>query len=222
MTDDDRAPTGPAASPEGRRPPGGDGPPERAAEYRRETSETRIRAAVRLDGTGRSEIDTGLGFLDHMLELLAGHALIDLELEAEGDLRVDEHHTVEDVGIVLGEVLSRALGERRGIRRYGFLMPMDESLARVAVDLGGRSHLVFEADFGRERVGDLPTELVEDFLLALSRHLRATFHVTVLRGRNEHHKIEAIFKGLGRALRAALERDPRLGGELPSTKGRIE
>ncbi len=198
------------------------GPPARRGEAERETRETRVRVAVRLDGSGRAGVDTGVGFLDHMLELLAGHALLDLSVEAEGDLHVDEHHTVEDVGIVLGQALDDALGERRGIRRYGFLMPMDESLVRVAVDLGGRSHLVFEADFERERVGDLPTELVEDFLLALSRHLKATLHVTVLRGRNEHHKIEAIFKGLGRALRAAVERDPRLGRELPSTKGRIE
>ena len=198
------------------------GAPSRRGEAERETRETRVRVAVRLDGSGRARIDTGLGFLDHMLELLAGHALLDLEVEADGDLHVDEHHTVEDVGIVLGQALSDALGERRGIRRYGFLMPMDEALARVAVDLGGRSHVVFEAEFDRERVGDLPTELVEDFLVALSRHLKATFHVTVLHGRNDHHRIEAIFKGLGRALRAAIERDPRLGEELPSTKGRIE
>ncbi len=198
------------------------GPAARRGEAERETRETRVRVAVRLDGSGVAEIDTGLGFLDHMLELLAGHALLDLEVEAEGDLHVDEHHTVEDVGIVVGQALADALGERRGIRRYGFLMPMDEALARVAVDLGGRSHVVFDAEFDRERVGDLPTELVEDFLVALSRHLKATFHVAVLHGRNDHHRIEAIFKGLGRALRAAVERDPRLGQELPSTKGRIE
>lgn len=193
----------------------------RAAEVERETRETRVRVRVELEGSGRSRVDTGLGFLDHMLELLAGHALVDLEVEAEGDLEVDEHHTVEDVGIVLGQALSRALGERRGIRRYGFLLPMDESLARVALDLGGRSCLVFRAEFGRERVGDLPTELVEDFLKALADHLGATLHVTVEYGRNEHHKIEAIFKALGRSLRAAVERDPRLEGEIPSTKGAL-
>jgi imidazoleglycerol phosphate dehydratase HisB len=193
----------------------------RTAEVERETRETRIRVRVDLDGTGRAEVDTGIGFLDHMLELLSGHSLVDLEVEAEGDLEVDEHHTVEDVGIVLGQALSRALGERRGIRRYGFLLPMDESLARVAVDLGGRSYLVFRAEFERERVGDLPTELVEDFLKALADHLEANLHVTVEYGRNEHHKIEAIFKALGRALRAAVERDPRLGQELPSTKGTL-
>lgn len=194
----------------------------RQGEVERTTSETAVRVAVALEGSGEARVDTGVGFLDHMLELLAAHGLLDLEVEAEGDLHVDEHHTVEDVGIVLGQALSRALGERRGIHRYGFLLPMDESLARVAVDLGGRPYLVFEAEFERERVGDLPTELVEDFLKALSDHLRATVHVTVLHGRNDHHKIEAVFKALGRALRAAVEQDPRLGREIPSTKGRIE
>lgn len=194
----------------------------RRGEVQRTTGETSVRVAVTLEGSGESRVETGVGFLDHMLELLAAHALLDLEVDAEGDLHVDEHHTVEDVGIVLGQALSRALGERRGIRRYGFLLPMDESLARVAVDLGGRPYLVFRADFSRERVGELPTELVEDFLRALSDHLRAAIHVTVEYGRNDHHKIEAIFKALGRALRAAVEQDPRLGQELPSTKGRIE
>ena len=194
---------------------------QRTAEAERTTRETRVRVRVDLDGSGKARVDTGIGFLDHMLELLAGHSMMDLEVEAEGDLDVDEHHTVEDVGIVLGQAISEALGERRGIRRYGFLLPMDETLARVAVDLGGRSYLVFRADFARERVGDLPTELVEDFLKALADHLEANLHVTVEYGRNEHHKIEAIFKGLGRALRAAVEQDPRLGQELPSTKGTL-
>ncbi|MFW6193398.1 MAG: imidazoleglycerol-phosphate dehydratase HisB [Gemmatimonadota bacterium] len=193
----------------------------RSAEVTRRTAETEVRVRVDLEGSGRSDVDTGLGFLDHMLELLAAHALLDLEVRARGDLHVDEHHTVEDVGIVLGQAMAKALGERRGIRRYGFLVPMDESLARVAVDLGGRSYLVFRAEFSRERVGDLPTELVEDFLKALADHLRANVHVTVEYGRNDHHRIEAIFKALGRALRAAVEQDPRLGKELPSTKGTL-
>lgn len=193
----------------------------RAAEVSRRTRETDVRVRVDLDGSGQSHVDTGVGFLDHMLELLAAHALFDLEVGAEGDLHVDEHHTVEDVGIVLGRALSKALGERRGIRRYGFLLPMDESLARVAVDLGGRSYLVFEAEFDREKIGDLPTELVEDFLKAVADHLGANLHVTVEYGRNDHHKVEAIFKALGRALRAAVEQDPRLGQELPSTKGTL-
>jgi imidazoleglycerol phosphate dehydratase HisB len=193
----------------------------RVGESVRDTSETRVRVRVDVDGTGRAEVDTGIGFLDHMLELLARNALLDLDVRARGDLDVDEHHTVEDVGLVLGEALDRALGERRGIRRYGFLLPMDEALARVAVDLGGRSYLVFEAEFSRERVGGLPTELVEDFLRALADRLRANLHVRVEYGRNDHHKIEAIFKALGRALRAAIERDPRLGEALPTTKGTL-
>jgi imidazoleglycerol-phosphate dehydratase/histidinol-phosphatase len=190
-------------------------------EAARDTAETRVRVRVELDGRGRADVDTGIGFLDHMLALMARNAMLDLEVRARGDLRVDEHHTVEDVGLVLGEALDRALGERRGIRRYGFLLPMDEALARVAVDLGGRSYLVFEAEFARERVGELPTELVEDFLRALADRLRANLHVRVEYGRNDHHKIEAIFKALGRALRAAIERDPRLGEALPTTKGTL-
>ena len=187
----------------------------------RETRETRVRVAVNLDGTGRADVDTGVGFLDHMLDALARNACIDVEVEARGDLHVDEHHTVEDVGIVLGQALSDALGERRGIRRYGFLLPMDEALARVALDLGGRSHVVFDATFERERVGDLATELVEDFIRALADHLGANIHVKLEYGRNDHHKIEAIFKALGRSLRAAVERDDRLAWEIPSTKGTL-
>ena len=185
----------------------------------RETRETAIRVAVDLDGDGRSSISTGVGFLDHMLELLSAHSLVDLNVEARGDLRVDEHHTVEDVGITLGMAMAEALGERKGIRRYGFLLPMDEALARVALDLGGRPFVVFEADFEREKVGDLATELVEDFIRALAQHIGANIHVRVEYGRNDHHKIEAIFKALGRALRAAFERDPRLEDRVPSTKG---
>jgi imidazoleglycerol-phosphate dehydratase len=191
----------------------------RRGETVRETRETSVRVAVDLDGTGKASISTGVGFLDHMLELLAGHSLLDLDVEASGDLQVDEHHTVEDVGITLGMALAEALGERRGIRRYGFLLPMDEALARVALDLGGRPFVVFEAEFSREQVGDLSTELVEDFVRGLAQHLGANIHVRVEYGRNDHHKIEAIFKALGRALRAAIERDPRLEDRVPSTKG---
>jgi len=191
----------------------------RRAETRRQTKETAIRVAVNLDGSGEASVATGVGFLDHMLQLLAGHSLIDLDIEAAGDLQVDEHHTVEDVGITLGMALAEALGERRGIRRYGFLLPMDEALARVALDLGGRPFVVFEADFSRDRVGDLSTELVEDFVRGLAQHLGANIHIRVEYGRNDHHKIEAIFKALGRALRAAIERDPRLEDRIPSTKG---
>ena len=191
----------------------------RRGEAVRETRETSVRVAVDLDGTGKASISTGVGFLDHMLELLAGHSLLDLDVQASGDLNVDEHHTVEDVGITLGMALSEALGERRGIRRYGFLLPMDEALARVALDLGGRPFVVFEAEFSREKVGDLSTELVEDFVRGLAQHLGANIHVRVEYGRNDHHKIEAIFKALGRALRAAIEQDPRLEDRVPSTKG---
>lgn len=188
----------------------------------RVTKETATVVQVDLDGSGQAEVATGLGFLDHMLEILALHAALDLVIEARGDLHVDEHHTVEDVGLGLGEALSRALGARRGIRRYGFLVPMDESLAQVALDLGGRPYLVFDAGFERERVGDLPTELVQDFFKALSDALRATIHVKLHYGRNDHHKIEAIFKAFARALRMAIEEDPRFDGAVPSTKGVLE
>lgn len=191
----------------------------REAEIRRTTRETDVKIELLLDGTGHGSIDTGIGFFDHMLELLARHGAIDLTVAADGDLRVDEHHTVEDVGLALGEALNEALGERRGIRRYGFWVPMDEALARVVIDLSGRSYVVFEAEFGRERVGELPTELVEDFVRSLADRLRATIHVQVPYGRNDHHKIEAIFKALGRALRAAIERDERFADQVPSTKG---
>lgn len=187
----------------------------------RATNETRIVVQVDLDGQGRSQVSTGIGFFDHMLELLAKHSAIDLSIEAEGDLAVDEHHTVEDVGLSLGSALGGALGERRGIRRYGFLLPMDESLAQVALDLGGRPFLVFDVAFQRERVGELPTELVEDFFRALSDTLKANIHVNLHYGRNDHHKIEAIFKAFARALRMAIEEDPRLAGDVPSTKGVI-
>jgi imidazoleglycerol-phosphate dehydratase/histidinol-phosphatase len=193
----------------------------RASRFERVTKETAISVEVRLDGRGTAKVSTGIGFFDHMLELLAKHSGIDLTIEASGDLRVDEHHTVEDVGLTLGEALSQALGKRRGIRRYGFLLPMDESLAQVAIDLGGRPYLVFDAKFQREVVGELPTELVEDFFKAMSDSLRANIHVNLHYGRNDHHKIEAIFKAFARALRTAIEADPRFEDEVPSTKGVI-
>lgn len=191
----------------------------RSASVHRRTNETEVRVDVELDGSGLADIGTGLGFFDHMLVLLAQHAAIDLTVKASGDLHVDEHHTVEDVGLALGEAIGRALGARRGIRRYGFLLPMDESLAEIALDLGGRPFLVFNATFTRDRVGELPTELVEDFFKALSDTLRANLHVNLRYGRNDHHRIEAIFKAFARALRMAMEDDPRLGDRVPSTKG---
>ncbi len=201
----------------GLRPLSRPGGPRRAAEER-ESRETRVRVEVDLDGRGRSEVETGVGFFDHMLEQLARHALVDLTVEARGDLEVDAHHTVEDVGIVLGRALSRALGERRGVRRYGFTVAMDDARVAATVDLGGRSHVEFEVPFAGERVGEFPTELVEEFVRALARSLDATIHVAAGAGRNDHHLAEGTFKALARALRGAAERDPGLAGELPTTK----
>jgi len=191
----------------------------RIASVTRVTRETDVFVQCNLDGKGVSQIEMGLKFFGHMLEQFAKHALIDLRIRAKGDLDVDEHHLIEDVGLTLGQALSRALGMREGIMRYGFLLPMDDALAEVAVDLGGRPYLVFHCDFQRERVGDVPTEMVEHFFRSLSDTLRANIHINVRYSRNEHHKMEAIFKALGRALRMACEADSRSEGALPSTKG---
>jgi imidazoleglycerol-phosphate dehydratase/histidinol-phosphatase len=190
----------------------------RSASVRRTTAETEVSVRVSLDGTGTAGIDTGVGFFDHMLAQMAKHSLVDLDVTVKGDLKVDEHHTVEDTGLALGEALARALGEKRGIQRYGFVLPMDESLAQAALDLGGRPYLSFHAEFQRERVGGLPTELVEDFFRALADGLRANLHLSV-RGRNDHHKIEALFKATARALRQAIAQDERAPASIPSTKG---
>lgn len=192
----------------------------RAAAMERITKETRIRGRLRLEGRGRYRISTGIRFLDHMLELFARHGGFDLELEAQGDLDVDQHHTVEDVGIVLGQLFSRALGERRGINRAGyFVQTMDETLAVVAVDLGGRPALVYRDLVRARQVGDLQTELLEDFFGGFVTHAGANLHARVLYGRSSHHKIEAIFKCFARAMKYACSRDRRLRDELPSTKG---
>lgn len=190
----------------------------RTAQIHRKTKETDICVRVNMDGTGRARIRTGLGFLDHMLTLLARHSLIDINLKAKGDLHVDEHHTVEDIGICLGQAFSQALKEKRGIGRYGFTVPMDDTLAEVAIDLGGRPYLVWHARFRRERLGDLPTELLEDFFRALADNLAANIHVNVRYSRNEHHQAEAIFKALGRALRMAIRIDPAEKNRFPTTK----
>jgi imidazoleglycerol-phosphate dehydratase len=192
----------------------------RRAGIDRRTKETRIRANLNLDGRGRYNISTGIRFFDHMLELFSKHGAFDLEIKAEGDLDVDQHHTVEDVGIVLGELFAKALGDRRGINRAGyFVLPMDETLAVVAVDLGGRPALVYR-DLVRVRlVGDLQTELVEDFFGGFANHAGANVHAKIMYGRSSHHKIEAIFKCFARALRYACSRDRRLRDQLPSTKG---
>lgn len=192
----------------------------RFAREKRTTKETDIEAFVNLDGSGIEEIATGIGFFDHMLELLTKHALIDLTLKANGDLNVDEHHTVEDTGLVLGSLFYKTLGDKRGVERYGFWVPMDESLAYVVVDLSGRPYFMFEGEWKREYVGELPTELVAHFFESLAQTLKCTLHMKIERGENEHHKIEALFKGLGRALRQAFRQNP-YERDIPSTKGSL-
>lgn len=193
----------------------------RTATIKRQTTETDISVTVNLDGTGKYQVETGIGFLNHMLELLSKHSLIDLTVNAKGDLRVDEHHTVEDIGICLGEALRKAFGDKKGIERYGFLLPMDEALAQVALDLGGRSYLVWNVAFKREKIGDMPTELFEDFFKAIANNLQANIHINVKYGRNEHHIAESVFKSFARALRFAVSRDKRAKNLLPSTKGKL-
>jgi imidazoleglycerol-phosphate dehydratase/histidinol-phosphatase len=189
----------------------------RQATVNRKTNETDIRVFVDLDAPGSSEVQTGIGFFDHMLDQLASHGGFRLDLDCRGDLEIDEHHTVEDCALALGQAMSTALGDRRGIGRYGFLLPMDESLAQVAIDLSGRPAFGFEATFSRDRVGELSTEMVRHFFASLSQSLGAAIHLKV-EGENTHHMIEALFKGAGRALRPALTRQ---GSELPSTKGML-
>jgi imidazoleglycerol-phosphate dehydratase len=194
----------------------------RRAEIDRTTKETQIRAAVDLDGTGKAKIATGIGFLDHMLEQLAKHGLVDIELEAKGDLHIDQHHTVEDTGIVLGQAVAKALGDRAGIRRYGAaLIPMDEALTRVALDASNRPFLVWKVAFKRPSIGGVDSELFQEWFRAFAQHAGLTLHVETLYGENHHHIIESCFKGLARALRQAVEPDPRGGGAVPSTKGSL-
>ena len=186
----------------------------------RDTRETLIRGRLKIEGRGKYDIATGIGFLDHMLELFAKHGGFDLELDAHGDLQVDQHHTLEDIGIVLGQLFSKALGNRRGINRAGyFVQPMDEALAVVAVDLGGRPYLVYKDRVKARRLGGLEAELVEDFFQGFVSHAGANLHVKVLYGRSSHHQLEAIFKCFARALRYACSKDRSLRGQLPSTKG---
>jgi len=188
----------------------------------RKTAETDISLTLNLDGRGNSEILTGCGFLDHMLTLFARHGRFDLTINCVGDMQVDAHHTTEDIGIVLGQAFSQALGDRRGINRYGyFLLPMDEALIAAAVDISGRPCLGFEADIPAQKVGDFDTELVKEFLLAFSRTLGAAVHVRQLAGENTHHIIEGMFKALGRAMKTAVAFEPGFEDEIPSTKGTI-
>lgn len=192
----------------------------RKASIDRQTTETQISGHLTIDGSGRYEIATGIGFLDHMLELFARHGAFDLTLRATGDLHVDQHHTVEDVGIVLGQLFSEALGDRVGINRAGyFVQPMDETLAVAAIDLGGRTALVYSPAVKARMIGDLPTELLHDFFDGFAQHAKANVHLKVMYGRSSHHKIEAIFKCFARALRFAASTDTRLKDQLPSTKG---
>jgi imidazoleglycerol-phosphate dehydratase len=193
----------------------------RRAEITRKTKETQVRVAIDLDGSGRCAPKTGVGFFDHMLELLGRHSLMDLEVEAEGDLQVDAHHTVEDVGIVLGQALEKSLGDKRGIHRYGWaIVPMDESLAQVAIDLSGRPAFVFRVEFKGDSIGNFPVELIEEFFKALAVNAKMNLHVSVPYGTNNHHISEAIFKATARALRQAVSIDPR-SNEVPSTKGTL-
>ncbi len=194
----------------------------RVAEIKRETKETRIHIKLNLDGSGKIAIQSPIGFLTHMLDTLARHGGFDLEATIEGDLHVDQHHTVEDTGIVLGEAIKQALGDKRGINRAGFfIFPMDEALARVALDISGRPFLKYKAKLKSKKIGDLQTDLVEDFFLGFANALGANLHIKVVYGRSDHHKVEAIFKALARALKMACQIDPRMANEIPSTKGTV-
>jgi imidazoleglycerol-phosphate dehydratase len=194
----------------------------RTASIDRKTKETEIKATINLDGTGAYEIKTGVGFLDHMLEQLARHALIDIKLTAKGDLHIDAHHTTEDAGIVLGQALAKALGDKQGITRYASVhLPMDETLTRVAIDVSGRPYLIWKVAFSRPKVGDMDTELFREWFQAFAQNAGITLHVETLYGENNHHIAETCFKGLARALRAAITLDPRQAGRVPSTKGML-
>jgi len=194
----------------------------RQASVSRETAETKIAVTLNLDGTGQARVATGVGFLDHMLQLLSRHALFDLDVEAQGDRQVDDHHTVEDVGICIGQAFARALGDKRGIARYASLeLPMDEALSRVAVDVSGRPHLVFRAEFRAGKIGAFDTELVREWFQAFANNAGVTLHAETLYGTNAHHIAESLFKGLARALRVAVALDPREEGRVPSTKGAL-
>ena len=195
---------------------------KRKVEVTRKTNETQISINLNIDGKGVRKIETPVGFLNHMLDLFAKHGLFDLNIKASGDTYIDEHHTVEDIGIVLGSAFAKALGDKRGIKRYGFfVLPMDEALATTALDLSGRFAFVFNCPFAREKVGDLSTELVYDFWDAFAQNAKVNLNIKVENGRNDHHKIEAIFKATARSLCMACEIDNRLKGELPSTKGSL-
>ena len=194
----------------------------RQAEISRKTLETEVTVRLDLDGSGRSKLATGVPFLEHMLDQVARHGMIDIEVAARGDLHIDAHHTVEDVGITLGQALAKAVGDKKGIRRYGHAyVPLDEALSRVVVDFSGRPGLAFNVDFSRAMIGEFDVDLVQEFFQGLVNHARITLHIDNLRGANAHHQCETVFKAFGRALRMAAEADPRAGGSVPSTKGAL-
>ncbi len=194
----------------------------RKAAVTRDTAETQIRAAVNLDGKGRAKLATGVPFLDHMLDQVARHGLLDLEVEAKGDLNIDAHHTVEDVGIAIGQAVAKAIGDKRGVRRFGHAyVPLDEALSRVVIDFSGRPGLEFNVAFVRARIGEFDVDLVHEFFQGFVNHAQATLHVDNLRGTNAHHQAETVFKAFARALRMAVEADARVGRAVPSTKGKL-
>jgi imidazoleglycerol-phosphate dehydratase len=194
----------------------------RKSEVTRSTLETRIAVGIDLDGTGTANLASGIGFLDHMLDQVARHGLIDLTVRAEGDLHIDAHHTVEDIGITLGQAFARAVGDKKGIRRYGHAyVPLDEALSRVVIDLSGRPGLEYHVEFTRARIGEFDVDLFREFFQGFVNHAAVTVHIDNLRGINAHHQAETVFKAFGRALRMALEADPRLGDQMPSTKGTL-
>ena len=194
----------------------------RRAQVIRNTLETQISIHLNLDGTGKSALETGVPFLDHMLDQIARHGMIDLEIAAKGDLHIDAHHTVEDIGITFGQALAKAAGDKKGLRRYGHAyVPLDEALSRVVVDLSGRPGLVFNVDFTRTRIGDFDVDLFHEFFQGLVNHALITLHIDNLAGKNAHHQAETIFKAFGRALRMAIEHDPAASGIIPSTKGTL-
>ena len=194
----------------------------RSAKVTRNTKETEITVTVNLDGNGACRLETGLPFLEHMLDQVARHGLIDLAITAKGDLHIDAHHTVEDIGITLGQAVAQAVGDKKGIRRYGHAyVPLDEALSRVVVDFSGRPGLAFQVDFARARVGEFDVDLTHEFFQGFCNHAQVTLHVDSLKGKNAHHVAETVFKAFGRALRMALEVDPRMSGEVPSTKGSL-
>lgn len=195
---------------------------ERQASVERNTLETQIKVDVNLDGSGKAELDTGVHFLEHMLDQIARHGMIDLTIHAKGDLHIDAHHTVEDIGITLGQAIAQAVGDKKGITRYGHAyVPLDESLSRVVIDLSGRPGLIYDVSYTRASIGGLDTELFYEFFQGFVNHAGVTLHIDNLRGANAHHQAETIFKAFGRALRMALELDPRMAGITPSTKGSL-